>query len=295
MANRTDNHPGMLGKAAGFARRALGLEEAGLLSLVPEPLRSRLRRRLAWKVFRGDYPTWAAARGASGGYDDGAILERVLQATQAVRQGSAAFERDGVLFAEPEPDVPLMQALDEVRRAVGGGLRVLDFGGSLGSTYWRLRGQIPARAGLTWDIVEQPAFVEAGRRCLRGEPLRFFHDVREAEAAGPHDVVLCSCVIQYLEDPWQVLAEWRELRVPFLLFNNLPLHVSGPDRLRVQHVPPSIYPGSYPVRFFNRAGFLARLEPDYEICREFASEAEWPVETGLYPSTGLLLRRKGIA
>ena len=63
----------------------------------------------------------------------------------------------------------------------------------------------------------------------------------------------------------------------------------------MQHVPPSIYSASYPVWFFNRTGFLARLEPDYDIIREFASEAVWPVDFGMYPSTGLLLRRKGLA
>jgi len=276
-------------------RRLAKWGRSALRDAVPEALRGRLRRRWGWQWFRGDYPGWPAARAASGGYADGAILERVLNATLAVQRGLAAFERDGVLFYEAELDAPLMQALDDVRRAVGGGLRVLDFGGSLGSTYWRLRGDLPAGSDLVWDVVEQSGFVEAGRTHLGGERPRFFHDVREAEATGPHDVVLCSGVLQYLEDPEGVLAEWRELRVPFLILNNLPLHAAGPDRLRVQHVPPSIYPASYPVRFFNRAGFIARLEADYEIVREYASEAVWPVDYGMYPSTGLLLKRKGLA
>jgi putative methyltransferase (TIGR04325 family) len=263
--------------------------------MVPSVVRNRVRRLWGWRWFRGDYATWAAARAASGGYDADAILSRVLTATLAVRAGQAAFERDGVLFHEPMPDHPLMDALDEVRRVTGGGLRVLDFGGSLGSTYWRHRTRLPAGADLVWDVVEQRGFVDAGRGHLGGERLRFFPDVREAGAAGRHDVLLCSCVLQYLEDPAGALAEWKKLPIPYLLLNNLPLHVSGPDRLRVQHVPPSIYPASYPVWFFNRDQLVARLEPDYEIVREFASEAVWPVDFGMYPSTGLLLRRKGIA
>ena len=259
---------------------------------MPAPLRAWRRRRWGWQWFRGDYATWAEARAAAEGYEAAAILARVLAATREVQAGRAVFERDGVLFHAPEPDGPLLRALEDVRRRCGGALRVLDFGGSLGSTYWRHRADLPAGDALVWDVVEQPGFVAAGRAHLGGGRLRFFGDVREAEAAARHDVLLCSCVLQYLEDPGRVLAEWRGTDIPYVLLNNLPLHSAGPDRLRVQHVPPSIYPGSYPVRFFNRADFLARLVPDYAVLSEFLSEAVWPVDGAMYPSTGLLLRRK---
>lgn len=278
-------------KVTTVRRRLLGCARVAVRGVVPENLRCRLRSRWGWKWFRGDYATWEAARAASGGYGDGAILERVLKATQAVQHGIAEFERDGVLFYEPERDEPLLRALEEVRRATGGSLRVLDFGGSLGSTFWRLRNWLPAELG--WDVVEQAGFVEAGKKYLAEDPLRFFTTVVEAEGAGAHDVLLCSCVLQYLEKPEGILAEWRELRVPYLLLYNLPLHAVGPTRLRVQHVPPSIYSASYPVWFFNRGEFLALVQADWELVDEFPSEAVWPVDGGMYPSTGLLLKRKG--
>ena len=261
-------------------------------AMVPEGVRSRVRQRFGWKWFRGDYGTWAEARAASGGYEAGSILDRVLTAALQVKAGQAAFERDSVLFAEPEPDAPLLAALEAVRQSIDGPLRVLDFGGSLGSTYWRLRAHMPPEAILAWDVVEQPSFVTAGRRHLREGPLDFHFTMSEATAARAHDVLLCATALQYLEHPERALAEWRELPIPFLLLSNLPLHTTGPTRLRVQHVPPSIYSASYPVRFFNRAEFIAGLEPHFDIVRAFASEAVWPVEDGWYPSSGLLLRRK---
>jgi putative methyltransferase (TIGR04325 family) len=261
-------------------------------SVMPAALRARLRRLWAWRWFRGDYPTWGAACAASGSYSDAVILERVLAAALAVRAGEAAFERDGVLFTEPEPDAPLIGALEDVRQASGGRLRVLDFGGALGSTFGRLRTHLPVDAIRAWDIVEQPAFVDAGRRHLAGGVLHFFDTVRDAEFAERHDVLLCSTALQYLEHPSRVITEWRELRIPYVILNNLPLHGVGPTRLRVQHVPPSIYPASYPVWFFNRDEFLGWIRPGFEIVREFASEAAWPVDFGMYPSTGLLLRNR---
>lgn len=275
-----------------LGRRLARVMRVTLRALVPAVVRRRLRPWWTWKWFRGDYSSWAAASTASGGYSDHTILERVLKATLAVRGGEAAFERDSVLFSEPEPDAPLLAALNQVRVACGGGLRVLDFGGSLGSAYWRLRHHVQPEAIRTWDVVEQPAFVDAGRRHMSVPPLRFFRSVQEATATGPHDVLLCSTVLQYLEHPSRILGEWHELRIPYLLLNNLPLHAEGPTRLRVQHVPPSIYPASYPVWFFNRAEFLRWLEPHFTIVQEFASEAVWPVDNGMYPSTGLLVRSR---
>lgn len=259
---------------------------------LPPRLKQRLRGMFGWRWFRGDYATWADACGASAGYGDAAIIGRVLDATLEVQAGRAAFERDGVVFPKHAPDEALMTGLGRVRDEMGGRLRVLDFGGSLGSTYWRHRARWSACSDFLWDIVEQPAFVEEGRRHLADTPLRFYFDVHEAEAADRHDVLLCSGVLQYLENPGQMLAGWNRLKIPFLLLNNLPLHDGPPDRIRVQHVPPSIYPASYPVRFFNRDAFLARLAPEYEIVMEFASEAVWPVGWSLYPSTGMLLKRR---
>jgi putative methyltransferase (TIGR04325 family) len=279
-------------RAQSGLRRALRAARSLARAFVPESIRRPVRALWGWRWFRGDYPTWSAAQAASKGYGDAAILERVLSATLAVRAGQAAFERDGVLFQQPEPDAPLMTALQQVRALTGGRLRVLDFGGSLGSTYWRHRELLPQGELLVWDVVEQPCFVAAGRQQLGGEAVRFFNSVEDAEADVAHDVLLCSGVLQYLEDPAAMLAKWRTLSIPYLLLNNVPLHDDRPDRLRVQHVPPSIYPATYPVWFFNRRRFMAQLEPYCDIVQQFASEAVWPVDFGMYPSTGLLLRRK---
>ncbi len=259
------------------------------------PLR-RVAYRLAlalfgWRWFRGSYAAWADARARSTGYDSEAILERVLAATLAVRDGRAAFERDGVTFARHEDDAPLLAALQQLADRSGGRLSVIDVGGALGTTYWRHRWWLERLREFRWDIVERPPVVEAGRTHLADTPLRFFHTIADAEAQGPHDVLLASGVVQYLETPHDTVADWLERRVPFLIFNNLPVHAGAPDRLTVQHVPPSIYAASYPVWFFNRERFLTLFRGRYDLLREFPSEAVWRLGWREYRSSGLLLRR----
>jgi putative methyltransferase (TIGR04325 family) len=283
----------MAGKVNRAAHRGGVAARALAKSLLPAMLRQKMRTTFGWQWFRGDYATWAEASAASTGYDDAVILARVLAATWTVQSGQAAFERDGVVFEKEEADAPLLEALDLIRAAQGR-LWVLDFGGALGSIYWRHRTHLPTGTALVWDVVEQAGFVAAGREHLGDTPLLFFPTVGEAEAKRPHDVLLCSTTLQYLEAPGEVIAGWRAGRWPYLLLNNLPLHESGPDRLRVQQVPPDIYPASYPVWFFNRAKLLQHFLPDYELLREFASEAVWPVDRRRYPSRGLLFKRKDL-
>ncbi len=261
-----------------------------LRRLVPGPVRSGLRAAFGWRWFVGDYPDWAAAEAASGGYDREEIVARVLAATRRVRAGEAAFERDGVCFAEPVPEPGLRAALQAV--AAAGPLRVLDFGGALGTTYWRHRAALAGVDGLRWDVVEQGRWIAHGPEVAAGTPLRFFATVAEAEAVCAHDVLLASTVVQYLPDPGAAIGDWMARGFPWLLFNNLPLHRGRRDRIAVQRVPPSIYPASYPVWFFNRERFLERFAGRYDVVSEFASEAVWPVGWGRYPSTGLLLRRR---
>lgn len=260
--------------------------------MTPQSWRARLRCFFGWQWFRGDYGNWAEARAASGGYEDKAIVQKVLTATLEVCAGRAAFERDGVLFFSVEEDRPLLASLLEIARAAHGNLRVLDFGGSLGSTYWRHRNFLPKGDSLRWDVVEQNLFVETGRHHLGDTPLKFFLDVKEALAHGEHDVLLCSCVLQYLEDPFEMLEKWSRLEIPYVLLNNLPLHSKRPDRLTVQYVPPSIYLATYPVWFFDREAFIQRVSVWYEVVKVFESEARWPLRWGMFQSTGLLLKRR---
>jgi putative methyltransferase (TIGR04325 family) len=268
------------------------LAKAAAKALLPEGVRATVRAGVGWKWFEGNFATWAEAAAASGGYDDAAIVERALRATRAVRDGRGAFERDGVVFAQAEPEPGLVDALRQAATACGGRLRVVDFGGALGTTYWRHRGDFSGMEGWRWDVVEQAKFVAAGRAELGGATLRFFASVEEAGAAGGHDLLLASTVVQYLESPEMAVEAWMARGARFILLNNLPLHARAPDRIAVQRVPPEIYAASYPVRFFNRERFLARFDGRYDVVSEFPGEAIWPVGWRRYRSTGFLLRRK---
>lgn len=260
------------------------------------PLVQSWLHRLKWRLrpgdyfgFVGDYPDWAAAAAQAIGYQQELILDRVLQATLAVQRGEAACERDGVAFATPQYEFPLLAALALARPAQGGCLRVWDLGGSLGSTFFLYRGLLSRQGPLSWTVVEQPHFVRAGREHLAEPNLAFHESAAQALGEGRGDVLLCSSVLQYLEAPEQVLAPLLAAAPAWIIVDRTPRCQTG-EHLVVQQVPQALGGGSYPCRLQSEAQLLA-LFPGYRLEFAWENADRIPWNLGPVEFRGCLLRR----
>jgi putative methyltransferase (TIGR04325 family) len=211
----------------------------------------------------GDYSSWAAAAAAAKGYQAANILEIQRNAMRKVRDGQAVYERDSVLFDEIEYFFPTVAALLLIASRNGNRLSVLDFGGALGSTYYQNRHLLSHLASLTWHVVEQPHFVEAGQAEFRNGQLDFYSSIDAAWQASAPDVVLLSSVLQYLDDPFVLMKTIAERNPPYILVDRTPVLDAGRERIVVQTVPPNIYPATYPCRLFAPGAIEAALEGRY--------------------------------
>jgi putative methyltransferase (TIGR04325 family) len=249
---------------------------------IPPAILAWLRRQAAWG-WHGDLPSWAAARHASAGpgYANPDIATQVEQAVREVLAGRAAFERDGIAFAEPEVRWPCLASLLRIHAAYGR-LRVLDLGGSLATVWLQHRAWLPS-AGLRWCVVEQPGFVAAGRRLFPEHPPEFRDDLLAALADGPWDVVLISNALQYLDEPESVLARIAATGVPHLLLDCLAVTARDRDRITVQRVPEHIYRATYPCRFF------AETRIDRLLAAHWREQARWEVDADLPGAEGCRL------
>lgn len=230
----------------------------------------RLYNRLVRRVgYFGNYPTWDSARKATTGYDSGLILQRVRDALLKVKRGEAAYERDSVLFDAVQHAWPLLAGLLWAASLKGNRLRLIDFGGSLGSTYFQNRSFLSHLEELSWNIVEQEQFVECGRQEFADGHLAFYRDIKECTDAGPIDLVLLSSVLPYIERPYDLLEQVVRLGCEFIIVDRTPLLDEGADRITVQRVPAEIYRASYPAWMLSRQNFLAAFSANYEIIAEF--------------------------
>lgn len=219
----------------------------------------------------GDYRSWDEAMLASTGYDSEIILEKTRIALLKVKNGEAVYERDSVLFDEIEYSWSLLAGLMWVAARSGGTLNVLDFGGSLGSTYFQNRAFLSALPEVRWNIVEQSRYVETGKACFADDRLCFYADIADCLADTQPNVVLLSSVLQYLERPYAILDQILALSCNHIIIDRTPFWAGPTDRLCVQTVPPSIYAASYPCWIFSRQLFHDYLNEKWQIKAEFDS------------------------
>jgi putative methyltransferase (TIGR04325 family) len=243
--------------------------------------------------YSGNYPDWPAASEQASGYDDGLILEKVKQAMLEVKSGAAVYERDSVLFDHVEHSYPVLAGMLRAAAENGNHLSVLDFGGSLGSSFFQCRDFLSVVDDLQWGVVEQEKFVRCGRENLETGPLQFFYTIKECLQHMKPNAVLLSSVLQYIESPESVLGELMETGVPYMIVDRTPFSRATDDRITVQHVPPSIYPASYPCRIFSRQRFLELALDRYDVLAGFDSNDAGASAGGLeFTFSGMILRKR---
>jgi putative methyltransferase (TIGR04325 family) len=235
----------------------------------------RLYRRFRYMRYGwfGHYASWQEAQQQCTGYDDGAILQKILAGAQKVKNGEAVWERDGVLLDHIEYSWPLLAHLLWIGRRQGNRLSVLDFGGGLGTAWFQNRGYLQVLDETQWSVAEQAAFVSAGRAHIAGNGLQFYYTPEEALAdRGPHDVFMMGCVLPYLEKPYAFLQKTIDKAFPYIIIENTYFNPAPGDRLTIQKVPPFYYEASYPAWFLDYDKVKALLLTRYELVEAYTND-----------------------
>jgi putative methyltransferase (TIGR04325 family) len=223
--------------------------------------------------FKGKYNLWNEAVKHATGYDAELILEKVKNASLKVKNGEAVYERDSVLFDKIEYSFPVLAALLRVAVANQGKLNVLDFGGSLGSSYYQCKTFLSDLDSLQWNIVEQPHFVSCGKELFADETLKFYETIDECLTEQKPNVVLLSSVLQYIEKPYELIEKLMRYDIDYLLIDRTPCTITK-EILTVQIVPPDIYSASYPSWIFNEQQLRLVLDKKYlRLCEFDSSDA----------------------
>jgi putative methyltransferase (TIGR04325 family) len=236
-----------------------------LRQLIPPLFLTLLKKgkKYGWK---GDYKNWQEAKDLSDAYDDVLILEKVKQALLKVKNGTAVYERDSVLFDRIHYSWPLLSALLWITTLNKGSLKVADFGGSLGSSYFQNRFFLATVSGLQWNIIEQENFVVCGQQFFQDDILHFFYSPEQMIAKqGVPDLVILSCVLPYLDKPYDILKSLMRYKIPHILVDNTYFNYENRDRICIQRVPPEIYNASYPCWMLNYERVKSILSAEYDL------------------------------
>ena len=219
---------------------------------------------------RGNYITWEAACADlpdkyKSGYAQNNILAQVYENTEKVRSGEAAFERDGVLFYQKEYNNNLLASLlVALNHYKGQKVDVLDYGGSLGSSYFQHR-DVLENYNYSWNIIEQEGFVKKGKESI--PEIEFFYNMSEHIQAGKRcNILILSGVLQYFSESLKTLKIILDCSFEYVIIDRTFFNVANKTRLAIQYVPPIIYDAAYPVALFSREELIDILnECGYEV------------------------------
>jgi putative methyltransferase (TIGR04325 family) len=244
--------------------------------------------------FTGDYATFEEARRNSRGYDAPQILAKTREAILLVKEGRHRWERDAMISDTLEQPWTLLACLLRVAASEGRrALSVLDFGGSLGSTYYWVRPFLSPTVQLRWTVVEQPGHVAVGRAEFQNEELRFAETMSEALTIARPDVLLISGVVHFLKDPEAFLTQLGDWRVPYFIFDREPLWRHDHHRLTIQHVPAEIYEATYPAWFLSRQRILSVIARCYDTIWEAPDSEAWEIDDESVPNSTWFFKLRG--
>ncbi|MES2139762.1 MAG: methyltransferase, TIGR04325 family [Bacteroidota bacterium] len=213
----------------------------------------------------GNYSTWQHASSKCTGYDTAIIFNKVKNAILKVKNGEAVYERDSILFDKVHYSFPLLSALSYVALRNNNKLNILDFGGSLGSSYYQNRHLYNELSEFNWCIVEQKHFVTEGEKTFADQHLHFYYDIDTCMKDYRIDILLLSSVLQYIEEPYKLLDFILSKNIEYIIIDRTPLLLEGKDRITIQTVPKNIYEAKYPCWLLNEKNIQNKFLSKYEM------------------------------
>ena len=229
------------------------------------------------RMWEGSFETWDKAVSSTNGYDSQIILEQVRDSLLKVKNGEAVYERDSVLFDKIQYSWPLLACLENIALENNNSLHLIDFGGSLGSSYFQNRHFFQGLRSFNWVVVEQKHFVDSGKIDFEDSFLKFEYSIEDALKNQDVHCLLLSSVLQYLPDPITWMSKFCDYDFDYIIIDRTGFISEKANVLTIQSVPAEIYNASYPCWFFNENEFLKTFADKYILITDFADSFASPI------------------
>lgn len=202
------------------------------------------------KIWEGIYQSFADARGDTGVFEQNVWLEKVMDRARSALTASRGDVSIAPVAETREYALPFIAAVAAQR---GVRLRILDFGGGLGSSFIPLVKMLPTGQELEFVIVENEAICKAGDELFANDSrVRFRSDIPPSDEH--YEIVHCGSSIHYVDDWIEVLGQFSRAKPQYMIFADLPA-AENKSFVTTQ----KYYGSRIPVRFWNIEEFKSQV------------------------------------
>jgi putative methyltransferase (TIGR04325 family) len=227
------------------------------------------------KIWNGHFSNWSDAIIKTTSYDSDIILNKCKISLLKVKNGEAIYERDSVIFDSIDYSFGLLSGL-LLSYINTNKLSVLDFGGSLGSSFYQNKNLLYNIQNIEWSVVEQQKFVECGKKNFENNVLKFYYTLEECFEYRKPNVLLLSSVLQYLENPYEFISNLSSYDFEYIIIDNTSFTDTDYEFITIQNVPEYIYKASYPCWFLNCKKLINSFK-NYTLIAEFENLFNKPI------------------
>jgi putative methyltransferase (TIGR04325 family) len=226
--------------------------------MIPVPVRSGIRGILAPIIGFRVAKSWGDATSRSSGYQSPQTINSLIGSDPVSEQNHVSENLIGSRFQQVASAFLEGVASAQLQTTI----RVLDIGGGLGEYFFLLEKIVPSLT-VHWTIVETSAVCELAIRTVPAQTNLVWTDSVD-HVEGNFDIVLMSSVIQYVENPYELLNIGIE-KSNFLILNRCPLTTSKTGVVCIQR--PGFFEskGSYPVHMLSETELISHLRSRGEI------------------------------
>lgn len=170
-------------------------------------------------LWEGVYEKFSEVPIEGPGFSGGDWLENSSEKLAELRSLAAKSGSVSQLTGYTESLLPVVAAMVQAR---SGNVRILDFGGGLGFSYYQVLQGLPSSAGLEFHINDIEAVCAAGEKMFSNEPQIVFHSSLADVKDKQFDIVHIGSSLQYI-DQWQdQLAQLCKVDPEYVLMANIP-------------------------------------------------------------------------
>jgi putative methyltransferase (TIGR04325 family) len=238
--------------------------------LILKKLRKYKPRSFGWF---NDYKTWEEAKKACNTYDEQAIHEKLKSATLKVKNGEAAYERDGIIYSQIYYSWPLLSHLLLAASQNNNELSIIDFGGSLGTTFFQNKKYLNQLNKAQWDVIELGYLIETGKNEITENGLNFYYTIEQAfEANGKHNILIINGVFPYLENPYETFNLFKSFDFEYIIIESTYFNYEARDRICIQKTNPKAYTAFYPCWLLNYEKVKTTFSDQYDVFAEYLND-----------------------